>query len=227
MILLEGGTTTMGLFAKAASKKTTKSTAKKTETVWKVDGQIGDAVHKIAQLDADEKAIKAKKSLAVKAVLKVAKSNHVRDFCAVGVPPTGAMKVQNDDGDSVTFIVQDRSGQYGLKGDQTDQLGQLFGEDAAEDMVYSETKIGFDRTILAIDGVSDAVEKALTAVIKKLIKEKKLTEEQADALIDAKESTSFKPGTMARAAELCGRDTVTMTEFFDLMGSSCTRYIKS
>ena len=223
----------MGLFNKAAEKsaKSAKSSKPKKNTTWVVgdpDGDaVGKAVHELVELTAQEKAIAAKKKLHATVVMKHAKESHVRDFCDLGVPPDTPMIVQNTDGEKVTFVVQDRGGQYNVKPEQRDALVQLLGADAADDLLFTETTLGFDRTILAIPGVSDAVEKALERTITKLIKDSTLTEDQAEELITAKQKTSFKPGTLDRAATICGRDTTKLAAFLDAMGSSCTRYVKS
>jgi hypothetical protein len=223
----------MGLFAKAAEKSaaSTKSSKPKKNTTWVVGDPEGDAVakavHELVELTAQEKALAAKKKLQATIVLKVAKTNHVRDFCDLGVPPDTPMLVQNSDGEKVTFIVQDRGGQYNVKPEQIEAMQQLLGEDAANDLLYTETTLGFDRTILGIPGVGEAIEKALERVVTKLVKDEKLTPEQADELITAKQKTSFKPGTLDRAATIVGRDTTKLAAFLDAMGSSCTRYIKS
>jgi phosphoribosylformylglycinamidine (FGAM) synthase PurS component len=223
----------MGLFAKAAEKSaaSTKSSKPKKNTTWVVGDPEGDAVakavHELVELTAQEKALAAKKKLQATIVLKVAKTNHVRDFCDLGVPPDTPMLVQNSDGEKVTFIVQDRGGQYNVKPEQIEAMQQLLGEDAANDLLYTETTLGFDRTVLGIPGVGEAIEKALERVVTKLVKDEKLTPEQADELITAKQKTSFKPGTLDRAATIVGRDTTKLAAFLDAMGSSCTRYIKS
>lgn len=223
----------MGLFAKATEKSaaSAKSSKPKKNTTWVVgdpDGDaVGKAVHELVELTAQEKAIAAKKKLHATVVLKHAKENHVRDFCDLGVPPDTPMLVQNTDGEKVTYIVQDRGGQYNVKPEQKDALVQLLGEDAAADLLYTETTLGFSRTIMGIPGVSEAIEKALERVVGKLVKEETLTAEQADELITAKQKTSFKPGTLDRAATIVGRDTTKLSAFLDAMGSSCTRYIKS
>lgn len=221
----------MSLFATAAAKTETKPTKAKKNTTWVVGDPEGDAVakavHQLVELTAQEKAIAAKKKMAATVVLKVAKTNHVADFCDLGVPPDTPMIVQNDDGEKVTFVVQDRSGQYAAKPEQIDALVQLLGKDAADELTFSETSIGFDRTILAIPGVSEAVEKALQTAINKLVKTEKLTGDQAGELITAKVKTAFRPGTLTRAAEISGRDTTKLAAMLDALGSSCTRYIKT
>jgi hypothetical protein len=221
----------MGLFAKAAEKKSKTAAKPKKNTTWVVgdpDGDaVGKAVHELVELTAQEKAIKAKKNIFANQVANHAKDHHVRDFCDLGVAPDTPMVVQNSDGEKVTFVVQDRGGQYNVKEEQQDALAQLLGADAAADLLFTETTLGFDRTILAIPGVSDVIEGALQRAVTKLIKEKTVTEEQADELITAKVKTSFKPGTLDRAATIVGRDTTKLAAFLDAMGSSCTRYIKT
>jgi hypothetical protein len=223
----------MGLFAKATAKSESgvKAGKPKKNTTWVVGDPEGDAVgkaiHLLVELTAQEKAIAAKKKLHATTVLKHAKANHVSDFCELGVPPDTPMIVQNTDGEKVTYVVQDRGGQYNVKPEQVDALCQLLGDDAAQDLLYTETTLGFDRTIMGIPGVSEAVEKSLERTVTKLIKDGVLTAEQADELITASQKTSFKPGTLDRAAVIVGRDTTRLAAFLDAMGSSCTRYIKA
>lgn len=224
----------MSLFAKAAEKSasTKKSASPKKSTTWVVGNSeanqaVAVAVHELTELTAQEKAIAAKKKLHKTIVLKHAKQNHIADFCALGVPPETPLLVQNQDGEKVSLVVQDRGSQYDVKPEQIEALTQLLGEDATQDLLYTETTLGFDRTIMALPGVSDAVEKALMRTITKLIKEGSLSEEQAGELITAKQKTSFKPGTVQRAATIVGRCTTKLAAFLDAMGSSCTRFIKT
>ena len=223
----------MSLFAKAAEKSAAKSedARPKRNTTWIVGDPDGDAVakavHELVKLTADEKAIAAKKKMAATIVMNVAKKNHVRDFAELGVPPDTPMCVQNADGEKVTFIVQDRSGQYKASPDQLGVLEQLLGADVANGLTFTETKLGFDRAILGIPGVANVIEKALESAIKKMVKVATLTEEQAGELITATQKTAFKPGTLERAAMICGQDQVKLSGMLDAMGSSCTRYIKT
>lgn len=222
----------MGLFAAAKGRVASTGPAKtKKTTTWVVGDPEGDAVgkavHELVELSAQEKAIAAKKKLFATVVAKHASTHFVQDFSALGVMPETPMTVQNSDGERVTYVVQDRGGQYNVKPEQQEALSQLLGPDLAASLLYTETSFGFDRTIFAIPGVSECVEKALEQAVRRLVEDVVLTGDQADALITASEKTSFKPGTLDRAAEYCGRDTTKLTQFLDAMGSSCTRYIKS
>ena len=221
----------MGMFTKAVVKSAVAPARASKSTTWVVGDPAGDvvgkAVHELILLAAVEKTTDAKKKVYQTIVMKHAKSRHVADFCELGVAPDTPMKVQNSDGEAVTFVVQDRGAQYDVKPEQREVLSQLLGKDAVDGLLYTETTLGFDRTILGVPGVSEAIEKALEVTVKKLIKDGVLTGEMADELITAKQKTAFKPGTMDRAALLVGRDTTKLAAFLDAMGSSCCRYVKS
>ena len=221
-----------GLFSNAVAKSVVKKPkSSKPATIWNVGDPEGDAVgkavHELKELGAQEKAIKAKKGLFSTIVLKHAMENHVADFCALGIQPATPLKVRNSDGEEVSYIVQDRGGQYDVKPEQVEILEQLLGEEAAQDLLYSEVALGFNRDVLAIPCVSKEIEAALGRAITKLTKAGTLTGEQADELITAKMKTSFKPGTLARAASIVGNSTTKLAQFLDAMGSSCCRYVKS
>lgn len=221
----------MALFSKAAAKSAAKPSKQKKSTTWVVgssedDKQVSDAIHQLVLLKADEEIINAKKGIHMSVVMNAAKDMHVSAFCERGVPPETPMIMQNCNGEQVNFVVQDRGGQYKVKEESLDAMRQILGDDAVDELVYTETTIGFNRDIMAIPGVSEAIEKALETTVAKLIKSRIITEEQADELITADQKTSFKPGVLKRAAEICGRSTVRLSQFLDAMGSACTRYIK-
>lgn len=222
----------MGLFAKAAEKQKSSEKAtgsKRKNTTWRCGDPEGDqvakAVHALVELSAQEKAIKAKKKLSETVVKNFAERNFIEDYADLGVPPETPLQVVNDDGEKVSLIVQDRSAQYKVKPEQKEALIQLLGKDAAEDLVYEEVGLKFNRLTLAKPGVAEAVEKALEACIAKLLKSGKLDEE--DELVEAEVKESFKPGTLDRLGIICGRDTSKMKAFLEAMGSSAVRYIKS
>lgn len=222
----------MSLLSKAKDKaKTAKKSSKpKKNTTWAAGDPDGDKVakslHELLQIKADMKALEAKKRIHANVVGMYAEGNFVNDFCELGVPPDTPMKVVNSEGDEVTYVVQDRSSQYAIKDEQVEALEQLLGPDAVEDLLYTECTIKFNRTVMAIDGVTEEVDKALTSAVGRMIKKGVLTEDQADELVEVSEKTAFKPGTLDRAAMLVGRNVTRLKAFLDAMGSSCCRYVK-
>jgi len=225
----------MGLFAKAAAAKQDKQAGakktKKKQTTWLVGDpaseKVAESVHELTQLAADKKAIDAKMKVHKAVVLPYAEAQFFSTYADIGVFPETPMVVQNASGEKVTLVVQDRSAQYGVKPEQEEELADLLGADAVADLLYEETTIQFNRDVLAVEGVSEVIEKALERAITKLVKEEILDEDQAAELIDPVEKKAFKPGTLQRLSVICGRDTGKMEEFTDAMGSSCTKYVKA
>lgn len=224
-----------GLFAKAAAKKTEgtgAATAKKAKnTTWLCGSTAGDevakAVHELKVLNAEKKAIEAKMDVHKVKVQGYAEDQFYRAYADVGVFPETPMLVQNSDGEKVTFVVQDRSAQYGVKPEQVDLLAEMLGQDAVGDLLYEETTIAFNRLVMALPGVTEAVEQALERAIMKLVKDGSLSEEQAGELVDPIVKRTFKPGTLDRLAIICGRDVTRIEQFCEIMGSSCTMYLKA
>lgn len=221
----------MGLFAKAAAKATKETTkVKKKATTWNVgdpeQDEVSKSVKELVRLSGEAKALTAKMSLHKQTVHKFANRQFVTQFADNGVLPETPMKVVNADGDSVTFVVQDRSGQYSIKDEQVDVMVQLLGEDATNDIVYEENTIRFDRLVMSIEGVAEAVEKALESAVRKLIKDGVLTEENADELIVVDSKRSLRPGTLERAAMVTGKDVIRLGAFLDAAGSQFCRYVK-
>jgi hypothetical protein len=224
-----------GLFAKAAAKTTAVPKKTKKETIWAVGDPTSDPVakslHELVELNRQAKAVEAKMGVHKGVVKEFADENYVKDYASLGVPPETPMMIVNADGEKATFVVQDRSSQYGVKDDQREALVTLMGEDAANDLLYTEISFGFNRDVLAVPGVQEAIEAALEKTIKKLTDaaggKPVLTPEQAELLLDVKSKTAFKPGTLDRLTLLCGRDTTKMSQFLDIMGSSAVRYVKT
>ncbi len=221
-----------GLFAKAkAGAAVAAPKATKKATVWLVGdkpetAKLGVAVKELVQLAQQAKAVEAKTGVFKAALKDHGEHEYVDDYVRVGVEPETPMVIQNTDGDKVTFVVQDRSSQYGVKPDQKAALAELLGEDRAAEMLYEETTFGFNRDVMALPGVQEIVEKALESAVRKLVSEKVLTEEQVELLLDVKTKEALKPGTLGRLVLLCGRDTVKVGQLLEILGSSATRYIK-
>lgn len=221
----------MGLFAKAAGKKASTPKAKSSGRTWAVGDpegdKVGKAVKELVRISGEMKALESKKSLHAQVVAKHASTSFIRDFSEAGVMPETPMKVVNADGDSVTYVVQDRGSQYALKDEQIEAMEAVLGEDVVESIVYDETTIKFNRDVMALPGVSEAIEAALEKAVAAMLKKGTLSGEQADELIEADVKRALKPGTLARAATLVGNDQTRLAQFIDAMGSGCTRYVKT
>ena len=228
----------MGLFAKATAKVKTEvggSSKKKANTTWLVGGKkddakqekLGNAVHQLVVLSGEAKTIEAKMKVHKALLYEHGNDMFFATYAAGECFPETPMNIQNADGEKVTFVVQDRAGQYAVKDEQIDQLCAILGEDGAKALVFEETKIGFNRDVLGLPGVTEAVEKALEKAIGKLVADETITEEQAEALIQADVKRSFRSDIPQRLVQICGTDTTKMAAVVDALGSSCVRYIKA
>ena len=221
-----------GLFTRVQQSTKAAQPTKAKGVAWLAGDPAGDAVaksvHELVRLSADAKAIEAKMGIHKTVVKRFAEDRYVSEYATNGSSPDTPMVVQNSDGEKVTYVVQDRSGQYGVKEEQKAALASLLGPDAVESLLFDEVHFGFNREIMAIPGVQEAIEKALEAAIKKLTSGAKpvLTESQAEALIEADQKTAFKPGTLDRLTVIVGQDSGRIKQFLEIMGSSATRYVK-
>ena len=222
----------MSVFARAAAKKASvvsESSSSKNQTCWMVgdpeQDKIARAIHELVGLAAQRKAIEAKEKIFKTVVLSHAKENFYQDYAARGVFPETPMKVQNHDGETVTFIVQERN-QYPVKDESISALTQILGEDGANELIYKETVFGFNRTILAVDGVMDVLGRHIEAAMAELVDAGVLDQDRADLLLDADEKRSFRPGILQRLGIIAGKSAGKIRQVCDAMGSSCVQYVR-
>jgi hypothetical protein len=221
-----------GLFAKAAQKaKETVKDTKKKATAWMVGNQetetISKAVKELVLLESQKKTVDAKMSVIKSQVKRYADEMFVKEYATRGCMPETPMFIQNSDGEKVTYVAQDRGGQYGVKPDQIEALNELLGEDAVANLLYEETTFGFNRHILALPGVLEALETALSEAITGMQNIGMLDGDQAASLLDVSSKTTFKPGVLDQLTSICGKNTSRLKSFLDIAGSSFTRYIKA
>jgi hypothetical protein len=218
----------MSIFAKATAKKKEDGPKQKKQTVWAVgDGEsakISTSIHELVMLKAQEKAIKAKMGIHAKFVLNHAKSKFCESIANTGVLPDTPMKIQNQDGESVTFVVQERH-QYPVKDESVDALTQLLGEDGVRDLIYDETTFSFNRDVLALDGVMPILSKHLERAVKELVKSETLSDDVAESLLDVEVKRSFRPGIIQRLGMIAGRNAVKIRQICESLGSTCVQYI--
>lgn len=221
-----------GLFAKAAqaAKNSVKETKRK-GLAWVVGGSeaetVGKAIHELTLLEAQSKAIEAKKTVIKNALKRHCENLFITTYVNQGSMPDTPMTLQNADGEKITFVAQDRGGQYGLKSEQVEALQDLLGVDAAGEIVFEETSFGFSREILALPGVMPIIEKSLESAVNELVESHTLTGDQASDLLDVNVKTAFKPNTLDRLTQICGKDVSRVRQFLDIAASSFTRYVKS
>jgi len=220
----------MGLFSKAAAKVVEKPKASK-GTVWLVGEDVAPAVKEFVKLKGEVKVLEARTNVHKEVLKTEGTSRFCAAYAAVGLRPETPMVLQTVGGEKVTYVVQDKSSQHAVSAEQQGQLAAVLGEDAANDILYTDVQFSFNRTVMSLPGVMEAVEAALEKAIKNMVSPKEgkpvLTEEQAEMLLDVDSRTAFKPGTLDRLGEICGRDVVRIEQVLEAAGSSFTRYVQT
>lgn len=214
--------------AKAAKAKTAPKVAKK-QTLFSVgnpdEDKVAKSVHELSELNAQKKTIDAKMGVHKTVVLNFAAESFFTQYADTGVFPETPMKVQNSDGENCTYVVQERN-QYPVKDESIAALTLLLGEDGASELVYEEQIFGFDRAVLAKEGVMEILGKHIEAAMVELVETGTLDEEQSEALLDCDVKRSYRPGVVQRMGVICGKNASKIRQVLEALGSGCVRYIK-
>lgn len=218
----------MSIFAKAKAKAAATPAKTKKSTQWSlVEGALREAVDELVASEVERKALETRQSLLKANLLRKADELFVSDFVRAEKSPEAPMQLVNpDSGQSVNFVFQDRSGQYGLSEQQEADLVELLGKDKVEELVYEESRFAFSRVILGIPGVMDCLGKHLEACRGELLASGVLTEDQADELLDVSTKRTLRPGVLENAVGHVGKDTTRLKQFLQFIGSCAVRYIK-
>ena len=221
----------VNLFKKAAKAAAPTETKKKKQTSWVVNGdgndelkEIEECISTINEVAIEMSTLENRSKLAKGKVAAHAERQFVNAIAATGILPETPMVVSNKTGQSVTYVVQNRSAEVGQE--QIDMLIDLLGEDAANQWLHRHDIFGFDPEVLTDEifgPVTDAISEALT----KLVDKGTITEDQMNAMISLKSSVKFKPNIVSRLGEVCGRDSKKIATMLKILGSTAPRYIKA
>jgi hypothetical protein len=230
------------LFAKAkesavAAPKKEKGTVFQLPKELDVEGKLigesallNNAITEVLEASAEEKAAKNKGNLAKGRLSKYARSRMVEMTAKLGVLPPTPVSVVNHSGESVTYVVQDKTQQNAIGAEQVDLFKSLLGEDGAARVVHTKTVYSFDVNTMeekAAYGEMTVAEIVAETVSAALAADKRLSDEQKGALISSTEKTYLKPNTLQRVAELCGADAARIEQFLEAAGSSVVQYVKA
>lgn len=226
--------------AKSEPKKTRKGTTIELPRELDENGQLVGESARMHQAIADfleaeeERKSATNRGNAAKLVL----SEYVLDqycqmFAAGGIPPATPINVVNYRGESLTYVVQDRSGQYSLDEGQLAILEASLGPDTVTMMTHEKATFSFSPEIMAQPAAGtdaeqgETVQDVVAAIVSAAIsRSSKLSQEQKDAVIAAKGGTYLKPTAFDRLAEFCGQSSGTIKTVIKGLGSVITRYFR-
>jgi len=239
----------VNIFAKAKGKVAEIETKSgKKETIWAISPQIvndpptrdqlNQAVAQVHVLHAEKKTLETREKI-VKDLLKTYASERYSEAMAkLGVEPPSPLKVANDKGQTVTFVVQDRGHLTKVGDNQYEALSDLIGADNMPKIVWEGGDFKFNADIMAQPAggpnisadtsVQDLVAEAISTALAGLVEEGKLSQEQVDELLVYEAERRFRPQALVgRAVEVCGKNPTKLAAYFDLAGSGITRYVKA
>lgn len=219
--------------ALASAREATPATARESVLVVDLDPGSEEArsVSTLLEANATKAACETRYRSAREPLHRFAESWWVRRLLA-GAAPGGPVKFRNPTTDeTVSWVVQDRATSADLDPDAVAELGSLLGRRVAKEVV-ERTEYRFDPGILDAelpDGsgrVFDLVGEDLAKLLAKHVKAKRLTREQADALIVKRTRRSLAPGFLGRLPKLAG-DEPTLVRALDLVGKAVLRFLRT
>lgn len=213
----------MGLLTKVrASASAAASSKKPSGTTWKLEPRHNDSVQLLVDLKSQIKALEAQVKPLAAELTNVASQLYCEHVMSSGMSPETPVKLSTSK-NVLTFVQQRRSGK--VTDADVDVMRDVVGDDVL-DLVYEETSISFNPTILNKEGVFRIVEKHLDAAVRQMLKEGVATSEEVDELMHAETMRTWVPDVQNRGARLCD-NADKLGEFYDALGSSCVRYVKT
>jgi len=225
--------------AKAAANKPKKKDGtliqlpKDLDTEGKLIGEsalLNQAVSNAIEAKAEEDTAKTKGTLAKGKIMTYAQGEVVKLYAKLGVPPETPVSVVNHNGESVTYVMADKSQQNPMGAEQVALLETLLGADAAAKIIQKRTIVSFNFKTMD-EQAANAKDKTVFDVVAEvvsnaLMSDPRLSTVQKESLIESVEKTYLQVGTLQRVAELCGSDAKKIGQFYDAIGSACVRSIK-
>lgn len=221
----------MGFLSKAKATSVPKNRVEKRSTIWEVtDETVAEAINDLVKANTEAKALEGKMNLLKVKIKEKAEQLFAEEYAETGLAPEAPIVMQTKEGVKLNYIVQDRTSQYDVKEDQINELKSM--NFPVDDMVYEENTFKFDRLIMAIPGVTEALDKAVTTAINKLVNTEVLTAEQAESLVVVDKKVAFKPGVLDRIGHYIAKvknkseRAELVNSFLETAGSNFTRYVR-
>ncbi len=141
------------------------------------------------------------------------------------------IRVVNENNESATYCLVDKSKQYALDNDQVEAIYELLGKDNADAIIGTEQVFGFSPAVMNElvsnkETVRDVVADLLSTAI---MNTKRLTTEQKKNLITCRTTKRLVAGIHKNAVddEVCGRSFAKIKALFTICKSQICRYLQA
>lgn len=227
------------VFAKTEKKKTA-TKPKKESTIWLVGdddvekdpARLGEAVRDLLVADKAAKAAELRADMAKAKLKNYASQRWVDEFSADGVPIETPIKLVSNKGDSVTFIVQDRTNGYVLSEEAQQQISGIVGAEPLAELLAEKTSFAFNPEVLAEvtpsgATVQELVGERIGALLERMVTAGHLTTEQKDGLFLVNTTQVLVPGVFHRLPALANYSADTFKKLVSTISGAVVQYIKA
>jgi hypothetical protein len=203
-------------------------------TTWTVpDGELADAIRDLRKLTEEIDSRKVKIEALRDRLMAHAADQWVTHWCRCAMPEA-PIRLANAKGQSVLFVVQDRTRGHAVSNATIIALQHAIGwvdKDLEEVSTYS-----FNPEILGLVApdpltgrrttIADMISRRLNPLIEDLVGGGHFERRQLEGLLTAEVSRVFKPSFLATLPERCGRDAKRLGRVIAALGSAFVRFIK-
>jgi hypothetical protein len=191
---------------------------------------LNTAIHDANVATADKKAAETRAKIA-KGVLKDYVLNEWATIAAQqGVIPPTPVTVVNHAGETLTYVIQDKTQQNALSPEQVDMFGTLLGQEVAANIIHERTIYSLNPEVLDQEAAGpqakgESVAEVVCEVLSDaLTKCTKLSDDQKNGIIAATSKTVLRRNTFPRIVEICGSNVGKIAAFMEAAGTAVVRY---
>ncbi len=208
-------------------------------TTWAVDDAMAVAIDitEFNRLSAEAKALKTKLEAVKGRIEAHADQTLIPWWALFGELPEAPIKITCPfSGQSISYVVQDRTAGYAPSVEQVADLVAVF-DAGFEPFLVDSTTYSFDADVLALRAtdpetgkrstIQAMISRRIGTMLKILVQDGELRLDQAESLLTVETRRTFEPGFLARLPELVGRDAGRLARAVAAMGSAVVRFVKA
>lgn len=215
---------------------------------------VGNLTAKCAELhEAIATAIKAKKEMsdaenrgnAAKGLIKpIVASQYANKVATSGCLPNTPIVVTNHRGESLTYVITDKTATKGLSDEQLEMLKEMLGPDTVDRITMEFRTYGFcpetmqeisgevpvgltAEEVVAMPRVHNIVAKRVSAALAEAVEAGEITAEQRSTLLTADIKTLLCKGEFENLAQFTGADVSRIEGVLEALDGVVIRYLKA
>jgi hypothetical protein len=206
-------------------------------TTWTVDIlDLAEAVRQVNLLAAEIVRTTTLFKENTAAVKTYAEKRWLAHWASFRQQPETPVKVTTKAGDSVAFVVADKTRGFAPNAKMIAELGDLVGAVTLDGHLNPAVTYSFNDEVLALEAkdpmtsrkstIMAMIARRINPLLEELVNSGQITRSQADALVSAEQVRVFDASFVAELPELCNRDPVRLGAAVTALGGAIVRFIK-